>query len=124
MPERTLLERVMSRYKRAWETRDAELAAALFTEDATYQEHPFHEPILGQDGIRRYWEGATGKHRDVEFAWTPVVSSGALHIIEWSAKFTRSDAGRRYELRGAMILEFRGERIERLREYWLRNDLA
>ena len=122
MPERSVLARVMSRYKRAWETRDADLAAALFTEDATYQEHPFHEPIRGQEAIRRYWEGATEKHREVEFAWNPVVSSGALHVIEWSAKYTRADSGKRFELRGAMILEFRGERIASIREYWLRNE--
>ena len=116
------LTRIMEAYRRAWETRDAALAIELFTEDATYQENPFGEPIQGHDGIRRYWEGATGSHRDVHFRWQLVCSGEDLHVVEWQAEFTRADSGRRMELRGVMLLELRGERIFRFREYWLRRE--
>jgi hypothetical protein len=32
---------------RAWEGREADAAARLFTENATYQETPFDEPMRG-----------------------------------------------------------------------------
>ena len=38
----------LERYKKAWETRDADLAASLFTRDARYKENPFGEPITDE----------------------------------------------------------------------------
>lgn len=112
----------METYKRAWETRDAALVLSVFTEDAAYQESPFNPPLLGHAAIRRYWEEATGSHRDIDFRWQPLVSDGNLHVVEWSASFTRTTSGKLVELRGVMILELLGERIFRFREYWLRRD--
>lgn len=118
----TRLSRIMETYRRAWETRDTALVIELFTEDATYQENPFGEPIRGHSGIRRYWEEATGSHRDVHFRWQPVCSAGDLQVVEWQAEFTRADSGRRIELRSAMLIELSGERIIRFREYWHRRE--
>jgi ketosteroid isomerase-like protein len=115
-----LLTRVMADYARAWETRDAELVLTLFTEGATYQENPFSEPMAGHAAIRNYWEGATRQHRDVHFQWDFVDSTGDLRVINWSCSFCRADVAGRFELRGIMLLEFRGERIFRFRECWVR----
>ena len=49
------LEEWAERYARAWEAADAEAAAALFTEDATYRADPFGDPYQGREGVRRYW---------------------------------------------------------------------
>jgi uncharacterized protein (TIGR02246 family) len=116
------LARIMETCRRAWETRDAALVLELFTKDATYHENPFGEPLRGYDAIRRYWEEATGHHRDIEFRWQLVGSPGSLHVVEWQAQFTRADSGKRMELRGVMLLELRGERIFRFREYWNRRE--
>ena len=110
---------VMETYRLAWETHDAELAAGLFTEDATYQVDPFNTPLEGREAIRRYWEEATRPHRDVRFRWKLAASQGDVHVVEWQVEFTRADAGR-IELRGVMFIELAGERIFRFREYWLR----
>lgn len=110
---------VMETYRRAWETRDANLAADLFTEDATYQVDPFSAPLEGREAIRRYWEEATGPHRDVQFRWKLAAAQDGVHILEWQVEFTRTDAGR-IELRGVMFIQLAGERIFRFREYWLR----
>lgn len=117
-----LLSRIMDTYRRAWETRDPALVVELFTEDATYCEGPFSAPIVGHDGIRRYWEEATRGQRDIRFRWQPVSSAGPMRVVEWEAEFTRRPTDRRVELRGVMILELRGERIFRFREYWLRRE--
>ncbi len=110
---------VMETYRRAWETRDANLAAELFTEDATYQVDPFSAPLDGREAIRRYWEEATGPHRDVQFRWKLAAARDGVNVIEWQVEFTRADVGC-IELRGVMFIELRGERIFRFREYWLR----
>ena len=118
----SLLARIMEDYRRAWETRDAGLVVSLFTEDATYHENPFGEPVVGHAGIRRYWEEATSGQQDIRFRWHPSASAGNLHAVEWEAEFTRAGSQRRVELRGVMLLELRGERIFRFREYWHRRE--
>jgi ketosteroid isomerase-like protein len=115
-----LLVRVMGDYARAWETYDADFVLTLFTEDATYQENPFSEPMTGHAAIRNYWEGATRQHRDVQFRWEFVSASCGLRVIEWSCSFRRTDVAGPIELRGIMLIEFRGERIFRFRECWVR----
>jgi ketosteroid isomerase-like protein len=115
-----LLCRIMDTYGRAWETHDPELVLSVFAEDATYRENPFSEPMAGHAAIRHYWEQATGPHRDVQFHWDALGASCGLHFVEWSCTFTRSDVQGRIELRGIMLIELRGERIFRFREYWVR----
>ena len=115
---------IMEEYRRAWETRDAELAASLFTEDATYQENPFNELLRGREAIRDYWEQATANHREVRFRWKLLASVANLYLVEWECEFLRPDAGRRLELRGVMLIELRGERIASFREFWHRRETA
>lgn len=43
-------------YESAWRTAGTELLRELFTDDATYQAAPFHEPIVGLEAIARFWE--------------------------------------------------------------------
>ena len=110
----------METYARAWETRDPELAAILFTDDATYQEDPFDEPMRGREAIRDYWEAATTYHREVRVSWGEPIVVGDLLIAEWRTRYARLDTGKPHELRGIMLIEFEGERAKSLREYWLR----
>ena len=42
-------------YGQSWENHDPEAAAALFTENGTYQVTPFLEPIYGRKAIFEYW---------------------------------------------------------------------
>jgi nuclear transport factor 2 (NTF2) superfamily protein len=54
-------------YGRAWVTRDADLIATIFTEDATYNDP--HEPEnVGRDAIRAYWlSKVVGEQKDISF---------------------------------------------------------
>jgi uncharacterized protein (TIGR02246 family) len=114
-----VLWRIMEDYRRAWEHQDANLLLTLFTEDATYLENPFNEPLSGHHAIRQYWQQVvTTNQKDIRFRWRPVYSSENDHTIEWEAEFTRLKPSQRVELRGMMFLAFSGERIARLREYW------
>jgi len=50
----------IERYRRAWETADADEVVALFTPDAWYWSSVFGEPYRGSDAIRRYWLRGAG----------------------------------------------------------------
>lgn len=109
----------LARYEAAWENRDADAAAAIFTPDARYYETPFAEPFVGQSGIREYWSGVTADQRDVDFQSSVVDVVGDLGIAQWSATFSLAASGAQVELNGVFLLRFAGDgRCAELREWW------
>ena len=108
----------ISAYGRAWETRDSDAVVALFTEEATYRSSPFREPPnRGHDGIRAYWEQATGSQDDVEVEMGEPLVDGSLVAVEWWTRM-RSE-GEEVTLVGCLLLRFAADgRCEDLREYW------
>ena len=104
-------------YRAAWETRDPDAAAALFTEDASYRDTPYSEPPLGRDGVRDYWAGVTATQEDVAFlSGTPVVE-GDRAAVEWWV--TMLNGGAEVTLAGEFLLRFDENGLCReLREYW------
>ena len=92
------------RYARAWETRDAEAAAALFTEDATYRSSPFEEPYRGRDGVRRYWSEVTSTQENVEVAIGRMLVDGNQALVEWWTQM--ENGGTPVTLPGSFLLDF------------------
>ena len=116
-------KKFLDSYTRAWETKDAELAASLFTKDAIYQETPFEDPMVGADAIRAYWAGATGQQKEIDVLMRePTVVEGTV-IAEWGVRYTHIPSGERRELRGILLAEFEGEKVTSFREYWHRRML-
>ncbi len=110
---------VIATYQQAWETQDPEKILTIFTEDATYQERAFEEPCRGHDGIRRYWQEKVIKGQgNIRFRLLNLYLDGMTAIAEWEAEFDDRPARRRRRMREVAILEFRGDRIASLREYW------
>lgn len=115
------LGRWLDRYGRAWETRDPQAAAALFSEDARYYETPFVEPAIGRRGVFDYWANATGGQSDVSFSHEIVAVSGQRGVARWRARFTRASTGATVVLDGIFLLEFAEDGLCReLREWWHR----
>jgi uncharacterized protein (TIGR02246 family) len=67
--DRTTFGGWLDDYKRAWEDRDPEAAADLFTADSNYFETPFEAPVRGREGIRDYWSDATRYQEGIEFSY-------------------------------------------------------
>ena len=44
-------------------------AGDIFTEDATYQEKPFDEPMRGREAITEYWSGNVKEQDNVQFGY-------------------------------------------------------
>ena len=104
-------------YRRAWEERDAEAAAALFTSDATYRSNIFEEPHQGRDGVRAYWESVTSTQSDVRVRMgRPYVDGDRVAVEFWTNMKVDGDD---VTLPGCLLLDFDAEgQCRRLREYW------
>lgn len=107
-------------YERAWESRDAQIAADLFTADARYFETPFSEPFQGHEGIAEYWRNVTADQRNVDFRFDLVAVTGATAVAQWSATFELASTGAQLTLDGVFILEFADNgTVSQLREWWV-----
>jgi len=106
-------------YGSAWEARDADAAAALFTPDAVYRDHPLGTPHVGQEGVRSYWANVTSTQDRVEVRFgTPIESADERRAaVEWWVTMLNDQA--EVALTGILFLRFApAGRCEELREAW------
>lgn len=108
-------------YRRAWETRDPDAAAALFTEDASYRSQIFEDPHRGTAGVTEYWTSVTEAQDDVTVRMGRPFTEGDRVAVEfWT---TMQAGGSPLTLAGCLLLEFAGDgRCRHLREYWNLHD--
>ncbi|HEX6131819.1 MAG TPA: nuclear transport factor 2 family protein [Actinomycetota bacterium] len=104
-------------YRTAWEEKDADAAASLFTEDATYRANIFEEPFEGRGGVARYWRDVTATQEDVRVRiGAPFVDGDRVAAEFWT---TMRVAGDEVTLPGCLLLRFGDDgRCRSLREYW------
>lgn len=108
-------------YLRAWTQQDPELIVTIFTDDATYHERVLGEPIRTRAGIRDYWQSKVVEGQaniDARLLNLYTATDGTTLIAEWEATFDDRVQNVRKRMREVAILEFAGERIASLREYW------
>ena len=110
-------EQWLEAYRKAWIDRDADAAAALFTEDATYIEQPYQDPFVGRAGVRDYWARVTAGQANVEMRYGTPLTVGNRTAVEWWTTLTNQ--GSAITLAGAFILTFDSSGLcQSLREYW------
>ena len=110
----------LAQYKEAWESRNADLAASLFTRDAHYWENPFGEAIVGREAIHAYWEAATRQQEDIHFAVKSSFHQKYTLVAEWICSYTHRPSGEHRELAGMLFADFYGGQVRTFREYWHR----
>jgi hypothetical protein len=70
-------------YGKAWEDRDAEAAARLFTEDAVYQWGPFGRRLRGRVMIREAWAEAVEDQENIDFGYEVLTATARSGIARW-----------------------------------------
>jgi predicted SnoaL-like aldol condensation-catalyzing enzyme len=104
-------------YRKAWEDKDADAAAALFDERATYRSNIFEEPYDGREGVHRYWSEVTTTQEDVHVRMgRPFVDGDRVAAEFWT---TMRNDGAEITLPGCLLLLFGDDGLcLALREYW------
>jgi len=117
--ERAAFKAWLDAYGKAWESRNAEAAAALYTEDCTYQVTPFLEPMRGRKAIFEYWLGVARTEENVRFEYEILVSNAEINIARWSASLVIVPQGLQTKLDGIFLISLNEEgRCKSLREWW------
>jgi ketosteroid isomerase-like protein len=106
-------------YLQAWTTQDPDLILDVFTPTATYHERVLAEPIRDHAGIREYWRTkVVTEQANIQAELLNLYLDGTTAIAEWEARFDDVVQGCRKRMREVAILEFEGDRVASLREYW------
>lgn len=104
-------------YRKAWESRDPDAAAALFTSDSRYREMPYQEPFEGSQGVHDYWTRVTETQSEVRFRYGTPIVEGKRAAAEWWV--TMLNGGVEVTLAGEFYLTFDDSgKCSDLREYW------
>lgn len=110
---------VIGVYQKSWESQDPDLILTIFTSDAKYHERTFEKAHLGHDEIREYWVSkVVNSQSDIKFKLLNLYLEGETAIAEWEATFNHLEKGKNYIMREVAILDFEGNKIKHLREYW------
>jgi ketosteroid isomerase-like protein len=108
----------LDRFGRAWETRDPEQAAQLFSDDASYQEAPFDEPLTGASEIRVHWSNLPKAREDIRFTYEILAVTQPWGIANWHGFYTQADRETHIELDGILLISLDDEgRCQDFREW-------
>lgn len=104
-------------YRVAWERKDADAAAALFSARSTYRANIFEEPFEGREGVATYWRDVTASQADVQVRiGEPLVDGDRVAAEFWTTMLV---AGDEVTLPGCLLLRFDDDGLcAALREYW------
>jgi hypothetical protein len=111
--------RWLAEYGAAWEGRDPEAAARLFTTDGLYYWTPFEEPKRGLPAIAEAWREATSGQKDIHFRSEILAVSEERAWCRWWCNYTRLASGVQVQLDGIFQCSFTAEGLcSEFREWW------
>ena len=105
-------------YGKAWETKDPELIATIFTGEATYND-PKEAENIGIDAIKEYWKyKVIGEQDDIKFNLLHVWVDGDIVIAEWHATFKDIKRNLFIDMTEVAIFTTKDDKFSSLREYY------
>jgi len=105
-------------YGKAWETKDPELVASIFTDDATYDD-PREKENIGIEEIKKYWESKViGEQDEIKFELKHVWIDGDTVLAEWHATFKDIKRKLFVDMNEIAIFTTRDGKFSSLREYY------
>jgi len=114
-----MVKKVLKVYEDAWVNQDPEKILTIFTKDATYHERAFEKPFVGHAQIKQYWQSKVVEEQsEIKFKLLHFWIDGNTVLAEWDASFYSNIEKARIHIIEIAILEFKGDKIKSLREYW------
>lgn len=106
-------------YGRAWQERNPQAAADLFTEGGSYQVTPFVQPMRGRAAILEYWSNVARTEQDIQFGCEILAVTPEVGIARWWASFLIVPQGLQTKLDGIFLISLDADgRCRSLREWW------
>ncbi len=92
----------------------------VFSENATFIETPFADPMVGIEAIRQWASDIPYYQSEATFTTGEIFTVGPWFSTEFKLVFRRRTTGDWVDARGALFAETDGSKITELRMYWHR----
>jgi ketosteroid isomerase-like protein len=117
---RTLGRELIDALGRAWERAKVDELVSVFTEEATFLDDPFSEPIKGKVAIRDYWKDVPYHQSEITFTGGEIYAAGPWFSTEFRVVYRRRRTGEWVDARGAIFCETADGKVSEMRMYWIR----
>ncbi|HEX4291054.1 MAG TPA: nuclear transport factor 2 family protein [Trebonia sp.] len=88
MTDRVRVRQWLAAYEAAWRAAGTEGLAGIFTDDASYLQSPYEEPVVGLDAIRRMWdEEREGPDEVFAIATEILAVDGATAVVRAEVRY-------------------------------------
>ena len=121
----TRLESMVNAYVGAWVSHDAKKISSFFTDDGVYEDVGLGAVNRGRDAIRAFVAGGFVTFPDFNVVLTSLFVTEDRAASEWIMTGTHLGdspglpaTGKPISVRGASIIEFRDDKIQRDSDYW------
>lgn len=103
---------------RASEAQDTEAFLSHLTDDIEYHYHMSSRPLLGKDWVRRFMVKYRTYTADVLWRVDRMAETGDCLLVEGYEEYTDTRTGKRVAHPYMGIMEFRGDKIAKWRDYF------
>jgi ketosteroid isomerase-like protein len=117
---RTLGRELIDALGRAWERAKVDELVSVFTEEATFLDDPFSEPIKGKAAIRDYWKDVPYHQSEITFTSGEIYAAASWFSTEFRVVYRRRRTGEWVDARGAIFCETADGKVSEMRMYWIR----
>jgi len=112
----------LAAYVRAWETYDPDSIGELFTEDATYEYHPFEEPVRGRLAIVASWLENKDTPGTYDGRYEPIAIDDDLAVAHGRSRYftdaSKAELSREYD--NLFLIRFDDDgRCRSIREWYM-----
>jgi uncharacterized protein (TIGR02246 family) len=106
------MEETLARFADALACGDADAAAELFAEDATYEEPPRFR-FEGRGAIRAFFRDFAERHSDARFTVLRAVADPTQSLLaaEWEWRYVSASDGQEHAFTGTSFIIFAGNTI-------------
>jgi len=88
MTDRAMVSDWLARYEAAWRAPGTGPLAGIFTEDVTYRQSPYEEPVIGLDAVGRMWEETREGPDEVFTMTTEIVAvDGPTAVVRLEVRY-------------------------------------
>ena len=102
---KTSFKRWLDALGKAWITKDPRAASDICTNDITYYETPFGNPLRSRVEVEHVWKEVPESQKDVDFTYEILTVNEDFGISRWRASFTRIPSGIRDTLDGIFMVK-------------------
>jgi ketosteroid isomerase-like protein len=116
MTDRAMVSEWLEQYEAAWRAPGTQGLSGIFTDDVTYRQSPYQEPVVGLDSVRRMWDETRDGPDEVFTMATEIVA------VDGPTAVVRVEVGYgdrvRQEYRDLWIMQLGGDGRCRWFEEW------